>query len=345
MASNTLLALAILAGIAAAMIPPCLPQLGPEFCPSTAAAAAMSKWPAASVAYPKEMHQETVLRDLVFPRILKDRMYNETKGLTNQEKYYMTYPNRHCESRFGAKVKDWVGYDAFHSLEDAFSNSSHIVSYSSIPNGTPQQSLIIKFLPQGNWNRSNDIIVIGAHVDSINLRSVLDGVPLDEMIAPGADDNASGFVGAEEIGLVGSTAVFDSFRNESRLVKAVLNLDMVGYSGGHEPGSPVIGVHANHTNANLTSFTKNIIETYSNAKAADIACAYRCSDHASAWDNGFPSAGIGESAFQEGREMYPYIHTANDTIDHLDFDYMVEFAKVSAAFVAELAYTKFAELN
>lgn len=43
--------------------------------------------------------------------------------------------------------------------------------------------------------------------------------------------------------------------------------------------------------------------------------------------------------------MYPYIHTENDTIDRLDFDYMVEFVKVSAAFVAELAFTNFTDLN
>ncbi|KAJ4403079.1 hypothetical protein N0V82_010709 [Gnomoniopsis sp. IMI 355080] len=120
---------------------------------------------------------------------------------------------------------------------------------------------------------------------------------------------------------------------------------MVGYSGGHEPGSPVIAVHGNHTNANLTAFTKKVIENYSDATAGDMACLYKCSDHASAWDNGFPSAGLGESAFLEDSKMYPYIHTENDTIDHLDFDYMVEFVKVSAAFVAELAYTNFAELN
>lgn len=94
-------------------------------------------------------------------------------------------------------------------------------------------------------------------------------------------------------------------------------------SGGHSPASPVITVHGSHTNGNLTAFTKTIIETYSNTTAGNTACSYKCSDHASAWDNGFPSAGIGESALQQGSKMNPYIHTENDTIDHLDFDYMV----------------------
>lgn len=122
-----------------------------------------------------------------------------------------------------------------------------------------------------------------------------------------------------------------------RLIDDTPNLD----SGGHTPGSPVIAVHGNHTNGNLTAFTKTVIEKYSNATVGDTACSYKCSDHASAWNYGFPSAGIGESAFQQGRKMNPYVHTENDTIDHLDFDYMVEFVKASAGFVAELAYTNF----
>lgn len=39
--------------------------------------------------------------------------------------------------------------------------------------------------------------------------------------------------------------------------------------------------------------------------------------------------------------MNPYVHTENDTIDHLDFEYMVEFVKASAGFAVELAYTNF----
>lgn len=116
-------------------------------------------------------------------------------------------------------------------------------------------------------------------------------------------------------------------------------------SAGHEAGSPVIVVQGNNTNSNLTAFTKNVIEKYSNAKAGEMACSYKCSDHASAWEYGYPSAMVGESAFRNKSEWYPYIHTANDTIDHLDFDYMVEFVKVSAGFVAELAYTNFTALN
>lgn len=58
---------------------------------------------------------------------------------------------------------------------------------------------------------------------------------------------------------------------------------------------------------------------------------------------------IGESSFLRGQgnapNGNPYMHTEHDTVDKIDFDYMFEFAKVAAAFAAELAYTDFTELE
>lgn len=251
-------------------------------------------------------------------------------------------------------------------------NSTHSISIDFIENKTPQRSIILKVLPEKAYSRSQDIIVIGAHFDSINSSRHPNKTNVEDMVAPGADDNASGFAvvletasvlahlfarkrvlnevqfhlwAAEEIGLVGSRSVFETMRNDSRSVKAVLNLDMVGYSAGHEVGSPAIAVHGDYTNANLSVFAMNSIERYSDATVGITACGYKCSDHASAWDYGFPSAGLGESMFLNESNHYPFIHTENDTIDNLDFDYMAEFVKVSAGFVAELAYTNFSALS
>lgn len=126
----------------------------------------------------------------------------------------------------------------------------------------------------------------------------------------------------------------------------MLNLDMVGYSGGHEPGSPKIALMQDFVDKNLTDFVQNLVETYSNAEPGYTSCGYACSDHASAHAYGFPSAMIGESSYIKGKpgdkpNSYPFIHSENDTIDHIDFDYMAEFAKVAAAFVVELGYHNF----
>lgn len=58
---------------------------------------------------------------------------------------------------------------------------------------------------------------------------------------------------------------------------------------------------------------------------------------------------IGESSYLQGNSGRPngnpHIHSANDTIETLNFDYMLEFAKVAAAYVVELAYTDFEKLE
>lgn len=125
----------------------------------------------------------------------------------------------------------------------------------------------------------------------------------------------------------------------------MLNLDMVGYSGGHEAEFPIIAVQTDEfVDEGLTTFTRELIEEYTEAEPSDAKCGYACSDHASAHGYGYPSAMIGESSYVKGKNDYPFIHTANDTIDHVDFDYMLEFAKVTAAFVVELAYADFDKL-
>lgn len=131
----------------------------------------------------------------------------------------------------------------------------------------------------------------------------------------------------------------------------MLNLDMVGYSGAHDAGSPkVVAVQGDDfIDKELTAFTKKLVGTYSQAKVGDMACNYLCSDHAAAHEYGFPSAMIGESSYIRGPDGgkpkgYPWIHSENDTIDHVDFDYMLEFAKVAAAFIVELAYTNLTAL-
>lgn len=46
---------------------------------------------------------------------------------------------------------------------------------------------------------------------------------------------------------------------------------------------------------------------------------------------------VGESAYIKGHPSNnPFIHTENDTIENVDFDYMMEFAKLALAFVVEL---------
>lgn len=114
MAFKALLIMGTLSSVAFAMIPPCLPYLGPDFCPFTAAAANGPKWPAASVTYPTQMHQEDMLQDLIFPLIDKDRMIVDSKFISTGANSFL--PNRYCKSSFGAAIKRWLGTRAYNKV-------------------------------------------------------------------------------------------------------------------------------------------------------------------------------------------------------------------------------------
>ena len=71
---------------------------------------------------------------------------------------------------------------------------------------------------------------------------------------------------------------------------------------------------------------------------AYILSGYACSDHASASKAGYPSAFVIESDFTSSNKR---IHTTQDTIDKLDFNHMLQHAKLTLGTVYELAFAKF----
>lgn len=78
---------------------------------------------------------------------------------------------------------------------------------------------------------------------------------------------------------------------------------------------------------------------YCNITYVETKCGYACSDHASASKAGYPSAFVIESEFADSS---PHIHTTADTIDTLDFDHMLQHARMTLGYVYELAHHTFA---
>jgi leucyl aminopeptidase len=238
------------------------------------------------------------------------------------------------------------------------------------------QSSIIATIP----GKSNKTIVIGAHQDSINL--FLPSL----LAAPGADDDGSGTVtilealrvllkskdivssdapntvefhwySAEEGGLLGSQAIFQSYEKEGRDVKAMLQQDMTGYVqktiDAGEPES--VGVITDFVDPGLTEFIKEIITEYCSIPYVLTKCGYACSDHASASKAGYPSAFVIESDFKfsdnkihttegkkaTGRGMANCADLGLDKIEYLSFDHMLQHAKLTLALAYELAMHKF----
>lgn len=75
MASKILLVLGALVSLGATILPPCLPHLGPEYCPDTATAYGEEPpFPLAQVAYPDKLYQEKAVREELFPLLNKTKM-------------------------------------------------------------------------------------------------------------------------------------------------------------------------------------------------------------------------------------------------------------------------------
>jgi leucyl aminopeptidase len=66
-------------------------------------------------------------------------------------------------------------------------------------------------------------------------------------------------------------------------------------------------------------------------------CGYACSDHASATKAGYPSAFVIESDFKYRDKK---IHTTEDKLEYLSFEHMLQHARLTLAFVFELAWAK-----
>ncbi|OAQ89980.1 LAP2 like protein [Purpureocillium lilacinum] len=267
-----------------------------------------------------------------------------------------SFHTRYYKSDYGLQSSDWVLAKVEEIIKDAGAQGS--VHAASFPHSWRQHSVIATIPGQ-----SNSTIVIGAHQDSTNLwlPSIL--------AAPGADDDGSGTVtilevfrtllkskdvidgkapntiefhwySAEEGGLLGSQAIFQSYEQSNRDVKAMLQQDMTGYvQGTLDAGDPEsVGVIVDYVDAGLTKFIKTVIEEYCNIPWVETKCGYACSDHASASKAGYPSAFVIESAFENSD---PHIHSTEDLIKYLSFDHMLEHARMTLGLVYELGFHEF----
>ncbi len=107
---------------------------------------------------------------------------------------------------------------------------------------------------------------------------------------------------------------------------------MVGYV---KPGTePCIGLLTDYTSPELTDLLRKLGQTHTNLTVKNTKCGYGCSDHASLTKAGYPTAMPFESLFND---INPYIHSGDDTVEHIDFDHALQFAKLALAYVVELS--------
>jgi hypothetical protein len=197
---------------------------------------------------------------------------------------------------------------------------------------------------QGGGPDPRGLVVVTAHLDSINQQ----GGP--SAPAPGADDNASGsaavlemgrllagrrgdhdlrliLFGGEEEGLFGSHQYVDALPAQERdRLRAVVNMDMVGTV--NTPARTVLIEGAEVSRALMdelagaaATYTSLVVQTSLNPFA---------SDHVPFIEAGLPAVLTIEGADSGNGN----VHTAEDTLAHIDYELALEIVRMNLAVVA-----------
>jgi leucyl aminopeptidase len=287
-------------------------------------------------AFPTTLRFQSIVNQAI-PRINIPRMQTFVDTFDD-------FDNRYYNNLNGVNASNWLRTQVLTSIEN--SNYPGDASVEFFEHAAWAQNSIVARIEGSDPALSKEVIIFGAHLDSINSRTPTTG------IAPGSDDNASGSVtvletlrvilasgfipkrsiefqwyAAEEVGLRGSGQIAESYFRANTDVIAMVNFDVVGYRAGANE----IGLLTDYTNQALNVFIKMIVDEYCTYRWVNDYCGYGCSDHASFHSYGFPACSPSEYP------LNPYMHTTSDTMDRMSFEQVAEFVKLSVGAAIELA--------
>jgi len=254
-----------------------------------------------------------------------------------------SYFTRYYSTETGKQAAHWI-----YSEMESYKSGRTDISINFFEHSWLQPSVIARI--QGTGKYADEVVVIGAHEDSI-------GAGGASGRAPGSDDDASGTstvlelfrllatsgfkpnrsiefhaYSAEEVGLRGSQAIAQVYQKEGVIVYSQMQLDMTSYV---KPGTnPVIGIITDYVNSDLTKFLQSLVPAYTNLGFSTSKCGYACSDHASWTKAGYASCHPFESLESN---INPKIHTSQDVFNILNLDHGLEFAKLGVGYLVELS--------
>jgi len=211
---------------------------------------------------------------------------------------------------------------------------------------------VVGFIEGSDPVLKNEFMVIGAHYDHLGMGGPNSSSRMLDTLAIhyGADDNASGVAlilevassikamkkrpkrsivivafGAEELGLVGSKQFFKNPLVDSKKIKAMINLDMVGRMRPDK----ALSVGGTGTALEFEELL-NKFEPKSTLKFVRSSDGYGPSDHASFYMEGIPVLYFSTGAHAD-------YHTPFDTYDKLDYSGMKQVANLTFQVIVELA--------
>lgn len=250
-----------------------------------------------------------------------------------------SYINRSAKTKTGITAALWFK-NRFDTLAHEYGRND-VASYLVKTGRKYKQPSVVTVIGK---NKKGDALVIGAHIDTLSGNM------------PGADDDASGIsvavevarvllsadiqfnspvyiiaYAAEEQGLIGSGYVVQDFLNKKVPVKAVMQLDQAGYRAN--PKDKTIWLLTDYVDTQLTQFMAKLLTHYVNVPVAYTTCGYACSDHVNWSIKGFSACYPSATAVDDDN---PYLHSSEDKLEIINLEHMVNFTKLSLAFIAEL---------
>ena len=202
---------------------------------------------------------------------------------------------------------------------------------------SPQANVVVRI--EGT-DASEEVVILGSHIDSIAQRN--------QKRAPGADDDASGTdinleifrllmannikpkrsieihgYAAEEVGLLGSSALAASYQRKKIDVISMVQFDLALYTRG---GSlDYMYFVSNGTSEDLTSSLTQLVKSYLPAQPVLAKLTAGTSDYRSWARKGYHAAMPTENPKDFNRK----IHTQNDRLENLDKN-AIQYAGLNA---------------
>lgn len=270
--------------------------------------------------------------------------YANTSLMMSTLQQLTAYNNRYYKSATGDQSAEWF-FGQVKRVAESQNVTHNVVTVKQVTHQWGMKSVIARI--EGS-SGNQETVILGAQLDSINQISPMNGR------APGANDGGSGTVAlleafrllvtfkgrrpiefhwyaGEEGGLLASRQIANEYRVQKRVVAGMLAFLRTGYP---TKARPDIGVLMDYVDPLLTDFLKKVAYAYVPLKAGDVRCGYGCASHASWWQAGYASSMAFES---KNIVENPMIHTAKDSIDTIDFDHALQFAKIAVAFAVEMS--------
>jgi hypothetical protein len=213
---------------------------------------------------------------------------------------------------------------------------------------------------------NNDFFyVVGAHYDSVNEDSQGGKAPGCSE-APGANDNGSGVAGVlelarvfskvetdatvifiafggEELDLFGSKQYLNTLREKeiTTKLKAFVVMDMISYAPSKEKER--LYIEASNENTDLEERGKKFFDyaqTYTSLNPLPIGWKPKSSDHVPFLKEKIPGGLLMQMMCEStGKDKYPHLHSAEDTVGYQNSLFAVEILKVAVATLAEAGIT------